>query len=99
MFERLNASERLIIQLLDGQPSGMLGLEMVKAANGNLKRGTLYIWLGRLEEKGVVESHPERTPSLFQGMFPRRRYRLSRRGKSIDVETSTRSTDLIAATA
>lgn len=43
MSERLNASERLIIELLGGQPRGMLGLEMIKASNGKLKRGTIYI--------------------------------------------------------
>lgn len=95
MFEQLNASERLIIDLLGGQPHGMLGLEMVKASNGKLKRGTIYIWLARLEEQRIVESQPDDPTAVMA----RRRYRLSRRGKLIDVNESAGSTDPIPASA
>lgn len=95
MSERLNTSERLIIELLGGQPRGMLGLEMIKASNGKLKRGTIYIWLARLEEQGIVESQYEDPAAVIA----RHRYRLSRRGKLIEVEDRPGSSDTIPATA
>ena len=35
------------------------GLELVADSNGRLKRGTVYVTLGRMEQKGLVESRIE----------------------------------------
>jgi DNA-binding PadR family transcriptional regulator len=51
----------------------MYGLELVKASGGTLKRGTVYVTLGRMQEKGFVESRPERTAGASG--LPRRLYR------------------------
>lgn len=51
----------------------MYGLELVEASEGALKRGTVYVTLGRMQEKGFVESRPER-PAGASGL-PRRLYR------------------------
>ena len=52
---RLPATERLILSLLstDG-PS--YGLQLVEASRGRLKRGGIYVTLGKMEEKGLVSS-------------------------------------------
>jgi DNA-binding PadR family transcriptional regulator len=52
---RLAASESLILNLLArGGPS--YGLELVAGSRGRLKRGGIYVTLGRMEEKGLVTS-------------------------------------------
>jgi DNA-binding PadR family transcriptional regulator len=52
---RLARSEHLILNLLvaDGL---CYGLQLVDASRGRLKRGGIYVTLGRMEEKGLVAS-------------------------------------------
>jgi DNA-binding PadR family transcriptional regulator len=52
---RLARSEHLILQLLASGGS-RYGLELVHASRGRLKRGGIYVTLGRMEEKGLVTS-------------------------------------------
>ena len=52
---RLARTERLILSLLStGGPS--YGLQLVEASRGRLKRGGIYVTLGKMEEKGLVSS-------------------------------------------
>ena len=52
---RLANTERLILSLLStGGPS--YGLQLVEASGGRLKRGGIYVTLGKMEEKGLVSS-------------------------------------------
>jgi DNA-binding PadR family transcriptional regulator len=52
---RLARSEQLILTLFsDRCPS--YGLQLVTASRGRLKRGGIYVTLGRMEEKGLVTS-------------------------------------------
>jgi PadR family transcriptional regulator len=52
---RLAKSEHVILQLLvAGGPQ--YGLELVEVSRGRLKRGGIYVTLGRMEEKGLVTS-------------------------------------------
>ena len=52
---RLSPKEALILRLLIGSGE-MYGLELVNASSGELKRGTVYVTLGRMADKGYVES-------------------------------------------
>jgi len=52
---RLPASERVILQLLVNK-GPCYGLELVDSSRGALKRGGVYVTLGRMEEKGLVRS-------------------------------------------
>ena len=71
-FPRLSAKEALILGLLRAAGE-MYGLELVSASGGTLKRGTVYVTLGRMEEKGLVRSRvDEDTPPI--GGLPRRLY-------------------------
>jgi DNA-binding PadR family transcriptional regulator len=65
--------ERLILEFLvsDGP---MYGLQLVERSDGALKRGTVYVTLGRMEAKGFVESQQEPVPAGGIGL-PRRLYR------------------------
>ena len=50
------------------------GLELVDASGGRLKRGSIYVTLGRMEAKGFVASRQEDRPAGAIGL-PRRLYR------------------------
>jgi DNA-binding PadR family transcriptional regulator len=69
----LPKKERLILELLvsDGP---MYGLQLVERSDGALKRGTVYVTLGRMEAKGLVQSEQEPLPPGGIGL-PRRIYR------------------------
>lgn len=47
------------MNLLISARSPMYGLELVDKSNGELKRGTIYVTLGRLEDKGYIKSKRE----------------------------------------
>lgn len=51
----------------------LYGLQLVAASKGRLKRGTVYVTLGRMEDKGYVTSHAEEAPEGAGGL-PRRLY-------------------------
>jgi DNA-binding PadR family transcriptional regulator len=69
----LSRKERLILEMLAGS-GPMYGLQMVEHSDGALKRGTVYVTLGRMEAKGLVESEQEPLPPGAIGL-PRRIYR------------------------
>jgi DNA-binding PadR family transcriptional regulator len=69
----LPPKERLILELLVAA-GPMYGLQLVDQSQGALKRGTVYVTLGRMEAKGFVESEQESLPTGAIGL-PRRLYR------------------------
>ena len=69
----LSGTERLIIELLMAHDE-LFGLRMVELSDGRLKRGTVYVTLGRMQEKGYLESRQEPLPEGAIGL-PRRLYR------------------------
>jgi DNA-binding PadR family transcriptional regulator len=72
MPPRLSAKEARVLELLTD--SGELyGLQLVAASKGRLKRGTVYVTLGRMEKKGYVTSRAEAAPEGAGGL-PRRLY-------------------------
>ena len=52
---RLAKSESVILTLLAARRDAY-GLELVEASRGKLKRGGIYVTLGRMEDKGLVRS-------------------------------------------
>ena len=68
----LSAEESLILELLVHQQE-MYGLQLVAASRRRLKRGTVYVTLGRMEEKGYITSRLEDAPPQAGGL-PRRVY-------------------------
>jgi DNA-binding PadR family transcriptional regulator len=69
----LPPKERLILELLVSS-GPMYGLQLVDQSQGALKRGTVYVTLGRMETKGFVASEQETLPAGAIGL-PRRIYR------------------------
>jgi DNA-binding PadR family transcriptional regulator len=68
---RLSAKETLVLDLLTA--GEQYGLQLVSASKGRLKRGTVYVTLGRMEAKGYVTSRTEEAPDGAGGL-PRRLY-------------------------
>ena len=77
----LSAKETLILELL-GRGGQMYGLQLVEASKRRLKRGTVYVTLGRMEEKGYITSHLEAPPSAAGGL-PRRIYQTTALGRRV----------------
>jgi DNA-binding PadR family transcriptional regulator len=70
---KISATERLILELLEVH-NELFGLQMVELSDGGLKRGTVYVTLGRMVEKGYLDSRQEALPEGAIGL-PRRLYR------------------------
>lgn len=80
-WPRLSRTEQMILELLTAAPD-RYGLELVAASDGRLKRGTVYVTLGRMEDKGLVESRQEPSPHRGIGL-PRRLYRPTALGRRL----------------
>ena len=78
---RLSRTEALILGLLTGK-SELYGLEMVEQSHGRLKRGTIYVTLGRMQDKGLIESRkvPRQSPEVG---IPRRLYTITGHGMRV----------------
>ena len=88
----LPPKERLVLELLVAV-GPMYGLQLVEQSEGALKRGTVYVTLGRMEAKGLVESHQEPLPAGGIGL-PRRIYRPSALGRRALSAWSTYAREL-----
>jgi DNA-binding PadR family transcriptional regulator len=79
----LSGKEALVLELLLQNPAKeMYGLEMVAGSRNKLKRGTIYVTLDRMEDKGYVQSRLEEPRPNVSGM-PRRLYRVTGYGQKI----------------
>jgi DNA-binding PadR family transcriptional regulator len=76
----ISEAESLVLDLLEG--SERFGLELVAASEGRLKRGSVYVTLGRMEVKGFVQSRQEERPPAAIGL-PRRMYRATAYGLKV----------------
>lgn len=72
----LSHKEELVIDIVRDQE--MYGLDIVKKSGGKFKRGTVYLTLSGMEERGLLEATV--VPSRHEGCLPRRRYRVTDRG-------------------
>jgi PadR family transcriptional regulator PadR len=77
----LSSKERLILELLVEREE-MYGLQLVDSSRRRLKRGTVYVTLGRMEDKGYVTARREQPPSEAGGL-PRRIYRATPLGRRL----------------
>jgi PadR family transcriptional regulator PadR len=77
----LSAKESLILELLVREHE-MYGLQLVASSKRQLKRGTVYVTLGRMEEKGYISSRLEDPPPEAGGL-PRRLYQPTSLGRRV----------------
>jgi len=76
----ISHAESLILDLLEGRER--FGLQLVERSGGRLKRGSIYVTLGRMETKGFVESRQEERAPRASGL-PRRLYRATPYGLKV----------------
>ena len=76
----MSRTESLVMELLRGHDR--YGLELVDASEGALKRGSVYVILARMEEKGFVQSRQEERTQVSSGL-PRRLYRATPYGRKV----------------
>ena len=76
----MSPTESLVMELLRGRER--YGLELVDASRGTLKRGSVYVILARMEEKGFVDSKQEERSAGTSGL-PRRLYRATPYGRKV----------------
>jgi len=79
---RLSSLEFLILRLLTNTSGELYGLQMVDDSGGRLKRGTIYVTLGRMEDKGLIESRKEKQRLGARGL-PRRLYKATALGQRV----------------
>lgn len=78
---KLSGKERLILELLiDG--GELYGLDLVRASGGELKRGTVYVTLSRMADKGYVDNRIADAPPGASGP-PRRLYHVTGHGRRV----------------
>ena len=69
---RLSSTEHVILELLSEGES--FGLQLVERSGGRIKRGTVYVTLARMQEKGYIASRTEPLAAGAIGL-PRRLYK------------------------
>jgi DNA-binding PadR family transcriptional regulator len=76
----MSPTESLIMELL--RTTECYGLQLVEDSGGALKRGSVYVLLARMEDKGFIESRLEETRPRASGL-PRRLYRATPYGLKV----------------
>lgn len=67
-----------VLQLLAGGRE-LYGLEMIKRSGGALKRNSIYVVLGRMEDQGLIKGREVKAPGT-PGL-PRRQYKITGHGQ------------------
>lgn len=70
----LSTTETAILEILCNHSGERYGLEIVALSNGGIKRGTLYVILNRMEDKGYITSRQEEARHKERGI-PKRLYK------------------------
>ena len=76
----MSRTESVVMDLLGG--GERYGLELVEASAGALKRGSVYVTLARMEDKGFIDSRQEERGPGASGP-PRRLYRATSYGVKV----------------
>lgn len=85
----LSPKERVILELLLRAPTPLYGLELVRQSDQAITRGAVYVMLGRMGDKGLIESDAA-LPDPTQSGLPRRRYRISGLGERVLMAARSR---------
>ena len=68
---KLSATEELILGLLITKKSELYGQQIVDLSGGEIKRGTVYVTLDRMQDKGLVDSREEERDPTRSGIVRR----------------------------
>jgi DNA-binding PadR family transcriptional regulator len=90
----LSGKEALVMEMLIQRE--LCGAELVSRSGGALGRGTVYVTLSRMEDKGLVESRDEeRAPGAIG--VPRRLYKATGLGQRVWTATVAASSAFFSA--
>jgi DNA-binding PadR family transcriptional regulator len=89
----VSRKELLVLELLV-RDEELYGLQLVASSKGRLKRGTVYVTLGRMEGKGYISSRLEDPPPGAGGL-PRRRYTATALGRRMLAAWTSGATRLV----
>ncbi len=97
---KLSLAEMVIAELLRQSAEPLFGLELVRRSppgDLQLKKGSIYVMLERMEKKGLVvsELEKEKPADIEEGRFyiPRRMYRLTPQGQNALIASKTMLND------
>lgn len=90
-FPKLSNKEMKALEMLIAKGE-MFGLEMVEASEGELKRGTIYVTLSRMCDKGYLDSREEPRTAPEIGI-PRRKYWATGLGEKV-FEANVRAIEM-----
>lgn len=90
----LSPKEQLVLELL-ARSEEAYGLQLVAASRGRLKRGTVYVTLDRMEQKGYIVSRLDDPPEGAGGL-PRRMYAATALGRRMLTAWSSGARELLA---
>ena len=77
-----------ILRLLASEPEGLYGLQLVELSENRVKRGSVYVYLGRLKGSKLVIAKSEPAPEGYGGL-PRPIYKITGLGQRVlDAETA-----------
>ena len=79
----LSGKEELILQLLASSGGEGFGLDLIERSGNKLARGTVYVTLDRMEDKGYVKSRRESIAQSDSQAIPRRLYRVTALGHRV----------------
>lgn len=74
MFGEAKKRTAILEILADGE--WYYGLDIVERSNGRLRVGTVYVWLSRMQDAGLIEGQKEEDTRQIRGGKRRMRYRL-----------------------
>ncbi len=80
MVPTLSRSEALILNILLTRAAETSGRDLLDLGRGQIKKGSVYVQLGRMEDKGLVASRREDTASA-PTVIPRRFYLVTELGR------------------
>ncbi len=75
----VSSKEAVILNLLITRGPELYGLQMVEYSKGELRRGTVYVTLERMTDKGYIESRKESKPNKTG--IRKRLYKITEFGK------------------
>lgn len=80
---KVSATESLILEQLDtaAEHEWLFGMQMVRESNGALKRGSIYVLLGRLEARCLVQSWAKDPEDSH--LPPKRYYKITDHGRRL----------------
>ena len=87
-MKRPTNKELDILRLLASHADGLYGLQLVELSDGQIKRGSVYVYLSRLKGDNLVSARTIPAPEGYGGL-PRPTYKITGYGQRIlDAESA-----------